>query len=901
MIYDWKMELYWRLPVFAQEAAIAVYAGHLNRLYYGNDYEHWREKFTEWRQWTRVEAEAWQSQQLQALVELSATRVPFYNKRWRGLDWKSVRSREDLKTLPLVDKQSVRENAQEFLVEGLNSRSLWVEKTSGSTGTALRIYWPMSMLPKWWAATEVLIRNVAGVAQDLPRATMSGRSVVRGEESQPPYWRFNRRWKQLYLSSYHVSLDTASSYVLAMRKYQSRWITGYGSAVAALAESALCNDLPPIPLHAAIVSGDTLLPGQRSSIEQFFQCKCFDAYGQCEGIAMAMECGHGQMHVIPAIGILEILREDGSPCRPGEVGEMVATGLLNDAMPLIRYRLGDYAAFAELQDCPCGNPQPIIMNLEGRVDDYLITPDGRKIGRLAAFRRSPNIHSAQLVQDSFAHAFLLVRPGRNYSSKDALAVRDDIVSRVGDLKIETVEVTEIPKTSQGKTVSVVRLMDRPEMVPIYKKVLEHRKSSKIYVPSGFSEDDLSAHAKPFLNQMNVVIMTSGHDVTDSRIYSKLACSIAKMQANVSLVGKLEEKAPGSIRILTVPKPSSRLTRFLWQPWRCMWAARRLPADIVHFHDAEMLMTLPLAKLWWWRAKFVYDVHEDFANLMLIRDWLPYWAKPSVRLLTNAAEKGLALLADAIVAVTPPLAAKFSNRERIVAYNYVAKRFFEDAEKLAKPPVKRQFDLVHVGALTLRRAVFLADTIQEFHRLRPNGRSLVIGFPPETEKTLRERVPDCCLLVGRTAHEKMAGFLGDVKVGLDIHPWIGPHLELALPVKVCEYMAAGCGVVSSSMPVLAQLVGKFARDSGAMKLIQGASPVDYAQAAVDLIESMDRGVDPGSQLRLWALEHMTWENEAAKIARLYIRLTETKEPRLEVGALNQKYADSTPALTVRDYK
>jgi len=121
------------------------------------------------------------------------------------------------------------------------------------------------------------------------------------------------------------------------------------------------------------------------------------------------------------------------------------------------------------------------MNLEGRVDDYLITPDGRKIGRLAAFRRSPNIHSAQLVQDSFAHAFLLVRPGRNYSSKDALAVRDDIVSRVGGLKIETVEVTEIPKTPQGKTVSVVRLMDRPEMVPIYKKVLEHQKSSKIYV------------------------------------------------------------------------------------------------------------------------------------------------------------------------------------------------------------------------------------------------------------------------------------------------------------------------------------------------------------------------------------------------------------------------------------
>ena len=62
---------------------------------------------------------------------------------------------------------------------------------------------------------------------------------------------------------------------------------------------------------------------------------------------MAMECPQGRIHVIPAAGILEILREDGSPCSAGEVGEIVVTGLLNDAMPLIRYRVGDYAAWAK--------------------------------------------------------------------------------------------------------------------------------------------------------------------------------------------------------------------------------------------------------------------------------------------------------------------------------------------------------------------------------------------------------------------------------------------------------------------------------------------------------------------------------------------------------------------------
>jgi phenylacetate-CoA ligase len=154
-----------------------------------------------------------------------------------------------------------------------------------------------------------------------------------------------------------------AGYVAALQTYGSQWIVGYGSAIAALAESALEANISPLPLRSTIVSGDTLQPRMRLSIERFFQCKCFDHYGQAEAVAMATECLHGCMHVIPAAGIIEILREDGSACAPGEVGEIVATGLLNDAMPLIRYRLGDYAAWSKELNCPCGNQQPVITNL----------------------------------------------------------------------------------------------------------------------------------------------------------------------------------------------------------------------------------------------------------------------------------------------------------------------------------------------------------------------------------------------------------------------------------------------------------------------------------------------------------------------------------------------------------
>ena len=76
-------------------------------------------------------------------------------------------------------------------------------------------------------------------------------------------------------------------------------------------------------------------------------------------------------------------------------------------------------------------------------------------------KRSPTIHSAQILQDRPGHAYLLVRPGDGYRSADVEAVRQDILERIGSFDVDVVEVSEIPKTLQGKIKLVVRLADRP--------------------------------------------------------------------------------------------------------------------------------------------------------------------------------------------------------------------------------------------------------------------------------------------------------------------------------------------------------------------------------------------------------------------------------------------------------
>jgi glycosyltransferase involved in cell wall biosynthesis len=373
-----------------------------------------------------------------------------------------------------------------------------------------------------------------------------------------------------------------------------------------------------------------------------------------------------------------------------------------------------------------------------------------------------------------------------------------------------------------------------------------------------------------LDGVCVLIMASGHAATDPRICKQVR-SLQGLGAQVTVVAALERGTPQKVRVLVVEKPSSRLRRFLWQPWRCLWKAWWQRPDIVHLHDVEMLIILPLAKLRWPRCRFVYDVREDFANLMLIRDWIPEWIKPTVRIAMDAIEKALTWFADGLVSVTPALAEKFNHRNKIVAYNFISREFFAQADKARRAPQQREFDVVHLGTLNLRRAIFLAETLQAFRRLCPRGRALVVGLSPEIEATISPLVPDGCVLLGRTPYEEIPALLGNSKVGLDVHPWLGPHLAVALAVKVCEYMAASCAVVASGMPVLNHLLADAQADERSITIIHGGTPADYAQAVARMIEIIEGGGDPGSALRTIAYQHMVWEEEAFKIVGLYRKL------------------------------
>src|SRR6185312_7578839 len=102
-----------------------------------------------------------------------------------------------------------------------------------------------------------------------------------------------------------------------------------------------------------------------------------DCYGCQEAGYVAIQCPeYAHYHVQGEMSLVEVLREDGAPCRPGETGRVVITPLHSFAMPLLRYDLGDYAEVGE--PCPCGRGLPVLRQIYGRKKETLTLPSGER-------------------------------------------------------------------------------------------------------------------------------------------------------------------------------------------------------------------------------------------------------------------------------------------------------------------------------------------------------------------------------------------------------------------------------------------------------------------------------------------------------------------------------------------
>lgn len=456
--------LYARSPTWLQTLGLNAYAIMWRHRRFGGGFARACQGYRDRERFTAEEWASYQTGHLRELLARAVETVPYYRELADscGLNAAALSrfSLRDLARLPLLDKQTLRTDPDPFLNRCIPRRLLHPYLTSGTTGTPVSIYYTTDMHRQWSAAYEARVRNWAGVTYRHRRAMIGGRQVVPKAVASPPYWRHNWAESQLYLSAFHISPSTAPHYAVALSAFRPHYLVGYASSHYFLARFFAEQRLRVPPVQAVLTSSEKLTPEMRETIEMAYACRVYDAYSGVEACCLASECSHHRLHISPDIGIVEIVDAHGRPCKPGEAGEIVATGLLNTVQPLVRYRTGDWASLS-MEPCPCGRAMPVLTDLVGRLEDTVIGPDGRELVRFhGLYVGLPSIREGQVVQESL-HSFtlrLVVDPC--FGSADRATIRRRFEDRLGPVELTFALVDAIERTERGKFRAVISKVPR---------------------------------------------------------------------------------------------------------------------------------------------------------------------------------------------------------------------------------------------------------------------------------------------------------------------------------------------------------------------------------------------------------------------------------------------------------
>ena len=225
-----------------------------------------------------------------------------------------------------------------------------------------------------------------------------------------------------------------------------------------LMDQKLDIPLPRVWMYGA----DTLSRSGRTLIEEHFGCPVYTTYQTVETHKIGFQCERREgLHLNVDICPVRLVDEEGKTVRAGEPGEIVVSNLCNRATVLLNYRLGDLGVMSD-EPCSCGRTLPALRELQGRINEILVLPDGRRvISGTLEFRLKDELAAtlqAQLVQRGERELLWRIVP---FSGVDPgtfqRALRERTLSLVGEgMEVAVEFVEDIPRTPTGKRLRLLK-------------------------------------------------------------------------------------------------------------------------------------------------------------------------------------------------------------------------------------------------------------------------------------------------------------------------------------------------------------------------------------------------------------------------------------------------------------
>jgi phenylacetate-CoA ligase len=261
-------------------------------------------------------------------------------------------------------------------------------------------------------------------------------------------------------------------YVEHMRSLGACYIHTYPSSlnilVCFLRRSGIA---PPANIQGLLVGSENVYTKDRAAAEEMFDCRYLSWYGHSEKLVFAAECEHSSnYHIYPTYGFCELIDKEGKVITtPGMRGEIVGTGFINEIMPFIRYKTGDYATLVGQSCEQCGRNHTVISDVSGhRILEMLVTRDEALIPWAAINTHDDtfeNVLQIQFVQSEIGKATLKIVPAKNADDICAEKIEKHLRDKLeGQLQFDIEIVDSIELTNRGKSIYVDQKLDTEEIL-----------------------------------------------------------------------------------------------------------------------------------------------------------------------------------------------------------------------------------------------------------------------------------------------------------------------------------------------------------------------------------------------------------------------------------------------------
>jgi phenylacetate-CoA ligase len=421
-------------------------------------------KFSEFN--SSSELSVLQDRKLRELVCYAYENSDFYKSRFdsAGLTPKDIQTTEDLSKIPMLSKSDVRENLHRGLISKIiDEKEMLKITTSGSTGEPFTIFADRTQLEFRFATTmraaEWAGWRIGDKQARLWHQTLGMTKIQAVRERLDAIL-----LRRLFIPAFEIDPISIGRIIQKLNRYKPVLLDGYAESLNLLASYiAQTGDKIDFAPKGVMSSAQALPDATRKQIEESFKTKVYDKYGSREFSGIAYECAsHSGHHVMEESYIVELLVDD-RPAKTGEIGEIVITDLLNRAVPMIRYRIGDLAtALDNSKNCECGRSHKRIGQIQGRTQAIVHCSNGTWLpGTFFAhfFKGYEScIRFFQIYQVQKGEFELRVVRGTDFTQSEFEVLLKDLRQYVGDTHIEVIQVHEIPMVRTGKRSPVISLI-----------------------------------------------------------------------------------------------------------------------------------------------------------------------------------------------------------------------------------------------------------------------------------------------------------------------------------------------------------------------------------------------------------------------------------------------------------